>query len=202
MDRATIQDHLGSIASTELNTEMLYISPIRVGTENRWYSADPFPLANVLRDPEVRSSVEANLIEIAPVPSRIRVAARSYSDAFWATSLNDSALRLGMPLDALVGATSGLPTRALAERFALLDGDPAMRSTRYASFQEYYGVRSAIAHGGKPSDVSHAFLTRILDDVRWVARRMERMQKLFAPKNESEVTEIFEGLRWGTHSLV
>jgi len=66
----------------------------------------------------------------------LRVAARWFAEAFWSTDHDDSALALGVAVDALIGSRSGLPGRAMRERFALLESEPEKRASRAKRYEE------------------------------------------------------------------
>ena len=199
LDRRSVELKLGGKTSGELDADIVYLSSPRFGRETHWHNAEPFPLAEILRAPGVGALVAAYLVKEGPVADRVRIAARWYSESHWAEELQDSALALGIALDALVGSPSGLPLRALSERFALLEELPRQRTLKARRFRELYGIRSAVAHGARSTSLNSATLTGMADEVFWAAGRLDELDRRFTPKTERQLEEVFEGLRWGTH---
>jgi hypothetical protein len=138
LDRGAIEHLLGQHGNTELVTSVLMLSDATSGVSRRWHSADPVPLSDLLNNSSLKTDVEKCLSKDSPVVKRIKVAARWYFEAIWATQVDDSALALGIGLDALVGSRSGLPGRELRQRFAFLEPDPTLRAARAVRFDEVY----------------------------------------------------------------
>jgi hypothetical protein len=188
---------LGSEA--ELAAEVVVASREDTRSQIGWYSSDPVPIDGLLSDTERQNLVDRCVREASPVGRRVRLAGRWYAEAHWASDQVDAVLALGIALDALIGSRSGLPGRAMKERFAFLEPDPEQRSERARRYSEVFGVRSAIAHGSTSSALDESgFVRGISQDVVWTARRMLALDKLFAPTSDKQLDEVFEGLRWGT----
>jgi hypothetical protein len=163
-----------------------------------WYSADPVPLDELLVDAGPDRLTTAAL-DNAPISRRLRVAARWYADGQWSRDADDAALALGVALDAIVGSRSALPGRVMAQRFALLDADPARRRDRVARYNEVYGVRSAVAHGGEsPRLTEEGFVRSVADDVRWATERLLEFGNAFPSTTEAALDSSFEALALGT----
>ncbi|MFF0028918.1 hypothetical protein ACFYS7_12070 [Streptomyces avermitilis] len=174
-----------------------------VGKEGgrHWYSADPVPLTAVLSNSDLCDEVLNSLSNQGPIHRRIGVAARWFSEAFWSSNPDDATLALGVALDALIGSKSGLPGRAMKERFALLDDNPQSRSIRAKRYEELYSIRSRIAHGGVTSKVEEeGFIEEFQRQVTWAAWRLIAMQVDFSISSDADLESAFEDLRWGTAS--
>ena len=130
---------------------------------------------------------------------RVSVAARWHSNYFWSAGEDASVLALGVALDSLVGSNAGLPTRTLAERFALLHPDPHQRPSRAALFKEMYSARSSIAHGSRSSKLDdREFIRTMAAEVKWSAHRVLAAEETFGLNTDADFEEMLEGLRWGT----
>ncbi len=164
----------------------------------QWYSPDPFPLKRLLADASRIKLVQDVVLGESAIYRRLRVAARWHAEAHWANDPDDAALALGVALDALIGSRSGLPGRAMAQRFAYLDGDPSNRRSLVARYNEVFGVRSAIAHGGRSSKIKEPdFVRSIASDVRWASRRLILLGLGFSVSNEDELEAAFNSLALG-----
>jgi hypothetical protein len=87
----------------------------------------------------------------------------------------------------------------MAQRFAFLDDAATRRHKLVSRYQEIFGVRSAIAHGGRSSALDEDGYTRaVAEDVTWAARRLVQFDAAFAPTTEAAFEEAFEGLIFGT----
>jgi hypothetical protein len=163
----------------------------------RWHSADPVPLDAVLRDEAVFAIVHEAATGEQALYRRLRVAARSAAEAHWAIDSSDASLALGVALDSLVGSRSGLPSRFMAQRFALLEDEPSKRRERVKRYNEVFAVRSAVAHGGESSKATGAFVRGVAEDVRWAARRLVSLHRTFNTPTETDVDATFEALALG-----
>lgn len=199
LDRSTIESVFASSEnSVELASQPLVIDEIGKSSTVRWYSSDPVPLARLLGDVNLARDLEAVLNAPSEVAARVRLAARWYAESFWATEPDDSVLALGVSLDALIGAKSGLPGRVMRDRYALLDAAPVGRPERAKRYDEIFGVRSAVAHGGTSSRVSESgFVRKIQGDVTWAARRLLCVEKAFGEDLANNLDRLFDQLRWG-----
>jgi hypothetical protein len=132
------------------------------------------------------------------VHGRLKVAGKWFSEAFWASNHDDAVLALGVALDALIGSKSGLPGRAMKERFALLEDNPQQRSDRAKRYDEMYSVRSTVAHGGVSSRVNTDFVRGFEREVTWTAWRLISLQEDFSITTDADFESTFDGLKWGT----
>ncbi len=198
VDRRAIEERLQSQRSGELAAEVMYLSPNRSGEQYFWDSADPYPLSALLKDDKIRSLAISYLGRRGAIAERLRVGARWFSNGFWADGLEDAALSFGVALDALVGSPSGLPGRALAERFALLEPSAEVRASRSKRFLELYAIRSAVAHGAKHLSVDFDVIRSMANEVTWTAHRMIELDRACSPLTEAKISEAFDALRWGT----
>lgn len=158
-------------------------------------------MQQLLEIPELVKALEKTLDSQVGVASRIRLAARWYAESFWARDLDDSVLALGVSLDALIGSKSGLPGRVMRNRYALLDAAPSSRPERARRYDEIYGVRSAVAHGGTSARISeHNFVRGIEKDITWVAWRLFEAEQAFGQELVGDLDRFFDQLRWGVIS--
>jgi hypothetical protein len=165
-----------------------------------WFSADPLPLSDMLASESVRDAVTAYHAVTSGLAPRFRIAARWFSQAFWSLEQEDAALSLGIALDALIGSKSGLPGRAMRERFALLEPSPSHRQAKADRYDNIFAIRSTLAHGGQSSRLGKGGeeIRRIEGDITWAAQRMRAIEQQFALTGERDLDEWFEGMRWGT----
>lgn len=199
-DRSTLEALLSADGRGrfEVASEPLVDSFNGVQHSVHWYSADPVALDELLLTPDIVELVGRSATGSSVLDRRLRVAARWYADAHWAEGSNDAALALGVALDALVGSRSGLPGRLVAQRFALLEAEPAQRRARQKRYNEVFKVRSAVAHGGESSQVSaEGFVRSVADDVRWAAERLIAFADRFGCETESDLEGAFEALALG-----
>ncbi len=188
-------------AHAELAAEVAVIGDDHVGWHVGWYGTEPVPLDRLLADAQRRRLLAQCVADQSPIARRLRVAARWYAEAHWATNDDDAALALGIALDALIGSRSGLPGRAMRERFALLEPNVADRAGRSRRYAEIFAARSAVAHGGSSTNIrEYGFLRGVAAEVVWTAHRLLALDALFAPLNEQQLDESFEELRWGTRT--
>jgi hypothetical protein len=165
-----------------------------------WHSADRVPLEKMLSNNELAGAVDKCLAGKSNITRRVQVAARWFSESFWAESEDDSVLAAGVALDSLVGSRSGLPGRAMKERYAFLEEEPGKRSDKAREWDEIYSARSAIAHGGESQKVKEpGFARRAQGIVTWTAWRLLEAERhfLLEDKNKS-LDSLFEEMRWGT----
>jgi len=199
LDRRAVESLLSSSGHVELVTTPLTMSDAVASSVHYWGSAKPLPLADLLAQPTLRANVVECMSVKNPITARIKVAARWYSEALWATQKDDAALALGVALDSLVGSRSGLPGREMRERYAFLDSDATRRPQRSTRYQELFSVRSSIAHGGASSHLDEQdFVNLMASDVTWAAHRLLALYRAFKPSNEAALDKTFDGLRWGT----
>jgi hypothetical protein len=188
-----------SAAAPELVNETLSVSSLEAVASATWHAAEPLPLGFIL--PRLGLQGIRKLVETdSPLTRRVRTAARWYAKAQWAEETIDAVLALGIALDSLVGDPSGLPTRALSERFALLEASPTNRPSKANRFNDLYKARSAIAHGSIRSDIDLDYVSNMAADVRWAAQRLLALSDHFSPVSQDDFRDVFEGLRWGTRS--
>jgi hypothetical protein len=199
LDRSTIQSALeGPEHSMELSSQPLVLDEIGQSSTVHWYSADPLPMQKLLENTDLVQALEKTLDSRLGVAARVRLSARWYAEAFWASERDDAVLALGVSLDALIGSKSGLPGRVMRDRYALLDPSPSSRQERARRYDEIFGVRSAIAHGGTSSRIGESgFVRRVQDDVTWTAWRLLDIEETFGEGLASDLDQLFDQLRWG-----
>lgn len=202
VDRAALDAlFTASGAQAELAAEVAVIGNGQIGWHVGWHSTEPVPLDRLLADTHRRRLLARCMADQSPIARRLRVAARWYADAHWATNYDDAALALGVALDALIGSQSGLPGRAMRERFALLEPNAACRAARSRRYAEIFAARSAVAHGGSANKIrEHGFVRDVAAEVVWTAHRLLALDALCAPVTEQQLDENFEELRWGTRT--
>ncbi|MFH9748508.1 hypothetical protein ACH4MN_29260 [Streptomyces anulatus] len=200
LDRSAIEQGMReSESGVELFSKPLIYDEIGQSGGHRWYSADPIPLHAILSHEPLRTATLKALVDPGSIYRRLRVAGKWFSEAFWASNADDATLALGVALDALIGSKSGLPGRAMKERFAMLEESPAARPLRAKKYEELYRVRSTVAHGGISSKVEEeGFVKGFQNEVTWAAWRLIAMQADFSVSGDADLDEAFEGLRWGT----
>jgi hypothetical protein len=187
-----------SIGRRELAATILHKSNMSSFVRTEWYGLEPVPL-HLLMGPPGRQQRINNLLEATtPFALRLRTAARWYAQARWADNVIDIVLALGIALDALVGDPSGLPLLATSERFALLEPNPQLRSVRARAFRDFFGTRSAIAHGGRSTKLTDDYLIHMASEVRWATQRMLSLNDIFSPKTHNDLRDVFDGLKWGS----
>ncbi|MFH8514030.1 hypothetical protein ACH4CE_02545 [Streptomyces gelaticus] len=200
LDRSAIEQSMrGNKSAVELFSNPLIYDELGRAGGHLWYSADPIPLHAVLSHEPLRDATLKALVDPGSIYRRLRVAGKWFSEAFWASNPDDATLALGVALDALIGSKSGLPGRAMKERFALLDDSPHSRSLRAKQYDELYRVRSTVAHGGISGKVEEeGFVKGFQREVTWAAWRLIAMQADFSVSGDADLDEVFERLRWGT----
>ena len=86
----------------------------------------------------------------------------------------------------------------MRERFALLDSTPAARAGRAARYDEIFGVRSAVAHGGTSKRLDESsFIRGVEADVTWAAWRLLAVSSDFGDELARDLDELFDRLRYG-----
>ncbi|WP_367131521.1 hypothetical protein [Saccharothrix sp. HUAS TT1] len=202
IDRPALQKYLEkSDAVHELGARIIAISKSGLRKHHRWHSADPVPLSALLNSEQKQAAIDMVCTGSSVIFQRIRIAARWHAEAHWAIATDDAVLALGVALDALIGAPSGLPGRVMADRYALLGADPKIRRNLAIRHAELYKVRSAIAHGrGSKEADEDDFVRKMSADVRWASERLMALYESFHPQNEREFDEVFDDLRWGLRS--
>lgn len=182
----------------EMSVQPLVLSDEGAQAHGGWFSVDPVNLHALLADGSRRDFVLSCLTSTDVIPRRLRVAARWYADAHWSLEEDDAVLALGVALDALVGARQGLPGRILAQRFAYLEPDPALRRARVDRWNEMYSLRSTIAHGGEAGKALEAFSVRdMAAEVVWTAQRLRAFDAEFHVRSEADFEAVGERLRLG-----
>ena len=110
LDRGAVERAFrGAKDSVELAAAPLIIDELGVDSPYLWFSSDPLPLDILLASTAMRSAITRTLLAREGIAPRLRVAARWFAEAFWSTDHDDSALALGVAVDALIGSRSGLP---------------------------------------------------------------------------------------------
>lgn len=159
----------------------------------RWYGAEPVPLGALLAQPYLRTAVSSCL--------RSDPLSRWFSESHFTEELDNSALALGVSMDALLSGKRALPGSALADRYALLSDEPSARRARRMEFNDFYSVRSAIAHGGASSKIEQeTFIDRYQHAVREAAWRIIALREQFEPQSDKDVDDVFDDLRLGVRS--
>lgn len=209
LDRGAITEYLSKGAGglpkgpgvAELVSNIYVSSRITWGAQHHWYSAEPFPLADALSAEGASALISAILADKMIVARRLRVTSRWFGEYHWATESDDAALALGVALDSLIGSKSGLPGRAMAERFALLEPVASNRRNRADRYNEIFGVRSSVAHGSRSSKLDDPdFVREMAADVKWAAGRVIDLEQRFGPSTERDFETLFEELRWGVRT--
>jgi hypothetical protein len=122
LHRPAVEAALGAnSASSELVAKIAVVTRAGVADHVHWHSADPVPLETLIPDDARRVRIERCVLDDSSISRRIRLAARWYAEAHWESASVDALLALGIAIDALIGTRSGLPGRAMRERFALLE---------------------------------------------------------------------------------
>jgi hypothetical protein len=171
-----------------------------IGPRSRtyWYGDEPFALEKLFEGVHKATVISSIALSPAALHRRLKTAAIWLSKAHWSSEASDAALALGIALDAMLAEGGPSPGRVLNERFALLEGDPLLRSGRFKRMEELFAVRSSVAHGGKSSAIERAgFITGMADEVRWVARRLLQLAESHSIDTEAQHKKLFEDLRWG-----
>ena len=199
LDRSAVEAGLSESGDqVELYATPLIIDGVGESRRHRWRHEDPIPLSDLLQEKLLRDAVERCLEQEGGILRRLHVASRWFADSYWASIPDDAALAAGVALDALLGSKSGLPGRAMRERYALLEADAAIRPRRAREYWEFYSVRSSIAHGGESSRLGDSGYLRSMQElVSWTAWRLLAAQARFAISSENELEALFEDLRWG-----
>ncbi|MFF4030342.1 hypothetical protein ACFYZ2_11295 [Streptomyces sviceus] len=200
LDRGAVERGMrGKKSAVELFSQPLIYDELGKSGSHHWYTASPVPLHAILSHERLRHAVLKSLVDPGSIYRRLRVAGKWFSEAFWASNPDDATLALGVALDALIGAKSALPGRAMRERFALLHDTPSTRASRAKAYEELYRVRSIVAHGGISSKVEEeGFIKSFQQEVTWAAWRLLAVGADFSVSSDADLDEAFEGLRWGT----
>ncbi|WP_143667055.1 hypothetical protein [Streptomyces sp. FBKL.4005] len=202
LDRTVIHQAMkASGDGSDLSCEPLISDALGVFKPSFWYSAERVPLERLPCDDKLAHAVNKCLEGKTNITRRIQVAARWFSESFWSIVNDDSALAAGVALDSLVGARSGLPGRAMKERFAFLEAVPRDRPLRAREYDAIYSARSAIAHGGESPRVREGnFVREMQNAVTWAAWRLLAAEREFNLRDNKDLEALFDGLRWGTRS--
>lgn len=197
LDRGAVE--LG-LKKTDLGLELAAYPVICNGVMSaspvHWYSSDPLPLGDLYGQDYLVLAIEHALRD-TPVGRRIRLAARWFAEAHYANETDDSALALGVSLDAMLGGVHALPGSAMADRVALLHPVASERRPLRKRYLNFYGIRSSVAHGGRSSKLTHDALADAFALAHDVAWRMLAFDRAFKPSNDTSIDEIFEDLRLG-----
>lgn len=163
-----------------------------------WFGEDPFPLGDLLEEPERRALVSYLLSSMDPVPRRLRLAARWHAKAHWSAEIDDAVIALGISFDVMLREKGNSPGRVHAERYAFLAEQPDERRRRYKQFYgEYYTARSAIVHGGRTSSTDGAMVRQMASDARQLFARLASEIRTRNIRTEKELDAMFEELKWG-----
>ncbi|MEU2976612.1 hypothetical protein ABZ678_06270 [Streptomyces hirsutus] len=200
LDRKAVETSLRESGDhVELYSNPLVIDAIGSNGGIQWRGEDPIPLKELLADDSLHVAVETCLTQENSFLRRLHVAARWFAESYWASAQDDAALAAGVALDALLGSKSALPGRAMKERYALLEPDPGTRSKRAKEHEEFYSVRSVVAHGGEVRKLSEGnFLRDMQDSVTWAAWRLLDIHAVFPVSSDKEFESLFDEIRWGT----
>lgn len=198
LDRGAIERGLNPGARIELASQPVIITEIFGDSRNfHWFNAEPLPLGTLLLQGHLRQAL-ASCLTGDPISNKVRLAARWFGEAHYSLQNDDTALALGVAMDALLSAHRTLPGSAMADRFALLESDAAERRTRVQKYLELYSVRSSVAHGGQSSKLENpALLHAYFDAVRWAAHRLLILREKFALSSLKELDDLFDDLRLG-----
>jgi hypothetical protein len=198
LDREALDRGLSTEARIELASFPLTISSIGETNRVNWYSPEPLPLGKLLDQEYLRNAVTSCLRKRDAVSSRVKVAARWFADAHYSLEADDSALALGVAMDALLSGQRALPGSAMADRFAFLGPDPRDRKGLVASYHKFFAVRSSVAHGGRSSKLDDPdFLDEYRDCVHWAAWRFLAMRDNFNVVSENDIDLLYDDLRLG-----
>lgn len=172
-----------------------------VSTSHAWFGEDPFPLGDLLEEPERRAVASYLLSSMDPVPRRLRLAARWHAKAHWSAEVDDAVIALGISFDVMLREQGNSPGRVHAERYAFLDEQPDERRRRYKQFYgEYYAARSAIVHGGRTGTTDGAMVRQMASDARQLFARLASEIRTRNIRTEKELDAMFEALKWGPES--
>lgn len=186
--------------SLELASTPVLFNALGAASPVHWHGAEPVPLGAMLAQSYLRHAV-SSCLGGGPLSLSIRVAARWFSESHFAEELDFSVLALGVSMDALLGGKRVLPGSALADRYALLSEAPTERRDRRKEFNEFYSIRSAIAHGGASSKVEQGeFINRYQSAVCDAAWRIIALRDQFRPQSDKGVDDLFDDLRLGVRS--
>lgn len=197
LDRGAIES-----ISRAAKSEELGLQEFRWGEFGRqgniyWHSADPMDLGSLADELGPGGNVASILSADDEIARRVKTAARWYAAAHWSESEVDAVLALGVALDALVGAKSGLPGIAMRQRFALLEPVATHRPARAKRHQLVYEARSAIAHGGHTKKLEAIGGARgVMRDVRWAALQLIALRSAF-PREVGDLDGLFGNLSLG-----
>ncbi|GAA1707743.1 hypothetical protein GCM10009765_66550 [Fodinicola feengrottensis] len=203
LERGSVQSGMkGKPWSLELASMPVLFNAFGVTRTVKWYGAEPVPLGAMLAQPYLREAVSSCLAN-DPLSLSVRVAARWFSESHFTGERDHSTLALGVSMDALVSGKKAMPGGALADRYAFLSGAPAERLGRRKEFNEFYSIRSAIAHGGKSSKIEQdELIDRYRQAVRETAWRIIALRDQFQPQSSDEVDGLFDDLRLGVRTWV
>ncbi|WP_157805154.1 HEPN domain-containing protein [Mumia flava] len=199
LDRRAVESGLRETTlGLELAAYPVICNGVMSASPVHWYSADPLPLGDLYEQEYLLGAVEHALRD-TPVGRRIRLAARWFAEAHYAADTDDSALALGVCLDAMLGGVQPLPGSAMADRVALLHPVPSERRAVRKRYLDFYGIRSSVAHGGRSSKLDHDALTDAFALAHDIAWRVLAFDRAFTPSNDRSVDESFEDLRLGVN---
>jgi hypothetical protein len=199
LDRGALGTLLTEKGAGELGARVLSISGFGYRNGFHWFSADPMPIDELLEGDEHRLIAELLQADDA-LAQRLRVAARWYARAFWASSEDDAALAVCVALDSLLTGKDAAPGAVSKGRFALLERNPSRREERFRRYDQVYGVRNAIAHGGGASKALAELggSRSLLGDARWAAAQLADLRSVVLPKSDAELRDAWNGVQWAT----
>jgi hypothetical protein len=170
------------------------------GQRVQWFSAEPLPLGQLYTQPYLVAAIRKCFADGA-IPRRIRTAARWYAEAHYTESADDSALALGVSIDAMLSGSEAMPGGAMADRFAMLHRDPGARKAARKRYLDAYRIRSSVAHGGYSSKLDDpSALSRYFQLARDTAWRLLDLLDTFNPTSENALNELFDELRLGVRA--
>jgi Apea-like HEPN len=199
LDRGAIESGLDGAYRLELASFPLVVNDLGLGQAVEWYSSEPLPLEAMLSRPDFSAQV-ASCFQDDPLSRRLRVAARWFAEAQYASADDDATLALGVAMDALLSGKHALPGSAMADRFAMLEADPAQRSARVRTHLELYKARSSVAHGGVSNAATSGMLRRFFAEAQWAANRVIALRDWASPVSEADVKACFDELRWSARN--
>ncbi|MGW6336090.1 hypothetical protein [Nocardia rhamnosiphila] len=200
LDWSALNDSLEESGDqVELYSLPLHIDAVGARAQSSWLGEKPIPLWDLLNDSELFNAVELVLNNDNTILRRLYVAARWFADSYWSLAEDDSLLAAGVALDALVGAKSGLPGRAMKERFALLEQDASLRADKAKSYEIMYSLRSKVAHGSDIREqAAGSAVRKMQESITWAAWRVIDMYQSFSTVTDEDLDSVFDELKWGT----
>jgi hypothetical protein len=197
LDRGAVAHAMqGEALGLELAAFPLVEGEVVRASQVLWYGVEPLPLDELYGQPYLRDAVARCLRDDA-IGRRLRVAARWFSKAHYATAHDDAALALGVCLDALLGGKRARSGGPMADRVALLSRDVEQRKARRKAYLEFYAIRSSIAHGAQSGRLDAESLSVGFALSHTIAWQLVDFEATFQPASEEHVEELFDDLRLG-----